>query len=65
MEDGGESGLFVGGEMAEHEINVAEFGADFGIVSAEAEARKIGGAKVVSDGFEAVVATTTAFGAEA
>lgn len=65
MEDGGEGGLFVGGKMTEDKIDVTEFGADFGIVSAKAEARKFGGAEVTRDGFEAVVATATAFGAEA
>lgn len=65
LEDSGEGGLFVGGKMTEDKIDVAEFGADFGAVSAEAEARKFGGAEMARDGFEAVVATTAAFGAEA
>lgn len=36
LEEVRESGFFFGGEMTEHEIDVAELGADRGIVSAEA-----------------------------
>lgn len=59
-EEGGESGLFFGGEAAEDEFDVAEGAAEVGIVSAETEAGEVGGVEVASDGFEAVVAAAGA-----
>lgn len=50
--------------MAEDEINVAELGANGGIIRAKAEARKIIGVEVGGDRFETVVPATRAFGAE-
>lgn len=64
-EEAGEGGFLVGGELTEDEVDVAEFLADFGIVSAEAKARKIGRFKVFRDGFETVIAAATAAFAEA
>lgn len=55
-----ESGFFFSGKMAEYKINVAELGADFGIISAETEARKLICFEIRSDRFEAVVAATAA-----
>lgn len=50
--------------MAEDEINVAELGANGGIIRAKAEARKIFGVEVGGDGFEAIVPATRTFSAE-
>lgn len=55
-EEGGESGLFFGGEAAEDEFDVAEGVAEVGVVGAEAEAGEVGSVEVASDGFETVVA---------
>lgn len=59
-EEGGESGLFFGGEAAEDEFDVAEGVAEVGIVGAEAEAGEVGGVEVAGDGFEAIVAAAGA-----
>lgn len=59
-EEGGESGLFFGGEAAEDEFDVAEGVAEVGVVGAEAETGEVGGVEVASDGFETVVAAAGA-----
>lgn len=51
IEDISEGGLLVGGEVAEDEIDIAEFRTNFGIVGAEAEAREILCAEMSGDGF--------------
>lgn len=50
-EEGGESGLFFGGEAAEDEFDVADGAAEVRVVGAKAEAGEVGGVEVVSDGF--------------
>lgn len=50
--------------MAEDEVDIAEFGADCGVVRAEAEAGEVFGAEVGGDGFQAVVPSARAFSAE-
>ncbi len=56
--------FFSGGEVAENEVDIADLGTQ-GVVGAEAEAGESVGAEVGGDGFETVVAATTAFFAEA
>ncbi len=51
FKDASEGGLFVGGEVAEDEIDIAEPRADFGIVSTEAKTREILCAEMGGDGF--------------
>lgn len=64
-EEIGEKLLFFGGEAREDEIDVAELRAKLVVVGAEAKPRKIFGAEVVCDRFEAVIAATGAFSAVA
>lgn len=50
--------------MAEDEINVAELGANGGIIRAKAEARKIFGVEMGGDRFETVVSAARTFSSE-
>lgn len=65
LENIGESFSFVGGEFTEDKLRVAESSADVGIIRADTEAGEIASAEGGSDGFEAVIAATGAFGAVA
>lgn len=61
----GEGRFFVGSEVVEDEIDVAEAGAHSRIMSTEAKAGKIFGVKMRNDRFEAVVTAAAAVKAEA
>lgn len=56
---------FFGGKFAKNEFGVADFLANCGIISADAEARKIASVEGCGDGFEAIITTAGAFGAVA
>lgn len=59
-EKSGEGGFFFGGEATEDEVDVAEFLTEGVVPCAEAKAWKVGCVEGFGDGFEAVVAATTA-----
>lgn len=56
---------FFGGKFAKNKFGVADFLANCGIISADAEARKIASAESCGDGFETIIAAAGAFGAVA
>lgn len=63
-EELGQSGFFTGGKTAQNKVDIAEFGAQIGVVSAQTEASKIGGFEMFGDGFETVIAGARTFGAK-
>ena len=56
---------FFGGKFAKNEFGVADFLANCGIISADAEARKIASVEGCGDGFEAIIAAAGAMRPEA